>query len=86
VYLCLKWSDAETIARSAWAGGGGQVIEVEIRTDGHIWNAGFEANPGSTWRWPIGLVKSKHPAWPRAGHRSPFTELAVRNPSRITIL
>jgi len=86
VYFVLSEQEALEIAHSARLGGRGQVIEVEIETDGLIWNAGFDANPGCTWRWPHGVVKSKHAAWPSAGLESPFTELVVRDTRRIDIV
>merc|ERR1711972_191660 len=86
VYLVLSEREARAIARTAFLGGRGEVIEVEIKTGKHIWNAGFGANRGSRWSWPHGVVKSKHPAWPRAGCPKPFTELAVRKTRHIKIL
>lgn len=83
VYFTSKFSEASAIAQSAWSQGNGQVICAEIETDGHIFNAGFDSKPGADWKWPMDVVKSKHPAWPGAGLSSPFTEIAVRNPSRI---
>lgn len=81
-YCTLRKKDAWKIAKSARMKGRGCVISVSIKTKGVIYNAGCKDSRGTTWKFPVGVVKGKHPVWKKAGMRHPFTEIAVRNPSK----
>jgi hypothetical protein len=85
-YFSLRPEQAWNMTKAPWCGGQGAVVKVEITTNGKIFNAGFDTAWGNTWTWPVGIVKSKHPAWPDAGQHEPFTEMAVRDTKRIKIL